>query len=259
VHPDRPGEGDRPPFRGQAPVLRQVYRAHHDPELGGAAWGNLLPENTGEKSRNPNYMASPYVQIDSWIYPALERLIALGYMRSNMLGMRPWTRMQCARMLEEAEDRLQNDDVEASQAEKIYKTLSNEFAPEISRLDGSPNVSARVESIYTRVTGISGTPLRDGYDFGQTIINDYGRPYWTGVNNVTGVTANAEVGPVAFSFQGEYQHAPALPSDPSQVLTAIAAANRTPPLPDGSPPVTNFQLRTSPILLNLNTVPFLFV
>ena len=72
---------------------RQVYRAHHDPELGGSPWGSLLPENTGEKPRNPNYMASPYVPIDSWIYPLLERLIALGYMQSNMLGMRPWTRL----------------------------------------------------------------------------------------------------------------------------------------------------------------------
>ncbi len=50
---------------------RQVYRAHHDPELGGSPWGSLLPESTDEKSRNPNYMASPYVPIDSWIYPFL--------------------------------------------------------------------------------------------------------------------------------------------------------------------------------------------
>src|SRR5271154_5626459 len=107
---------------------RQVYRAHHDPEAGGAPWGNLMPENTGEKPRNPAYMASPYVPLDSWIYPSLQRLIALGYMQSNMLGMRPWTRMACARMLEEAGDRLQNEDGEAGEAGKIYRTLSNEFA-----------------------------------------------------------------------------------------------------------------------------------
>ena len=27
---------------------------------------------------NPNYMASPYVPLDSWIYPALERLDSFG-------------------------------------------------------------------------------------------------------------------------------------------------------------------------------------
>src|SRR5579863_8797785 len=204
---------------------RQVYRAHHDPELGGSGWGSFFDEKTGDKGRNPNYMASPYVALDSWIYPALERLIALGYIRSNMLGMRPWTRMQCARMVEDAGDKLQNDDAEASEAGKIYRTLSTEFATETTRLDGAPNVGARVDSVYTRVTGISGTPLRDGYNCGQTIINDYGRPYWKGFNNITGVSADAEAGPVAFSFQGEYQHAPAMPSYPPQVLAAIGAAN----------------------------------
>jgi len=236
----------------------QVYRAHHDPELGGTAWGNFFDKKTEQASRNPNYMASPYVPLDSWIYPALQRLIALGYMQSNMLGMRPWTRMQCARMVEEAGERLQNDDEDTGQAGKIYRTLSTEFATETTRLDGAANLGARVDSVYTRVMGISGTPLRDGYNFGQTIVNDYGRPYWTGVNNITGVTADAELGPVAFSFQGEYQHAPAMPSDPPQVLAAIGAANLTPSLPNGTPPVNHFQLLNSAVLLNINNVQFSF-
>ncbi len=237
---------------------RQVYRAHHDPEVGGSPWGSLLEENTGDKIRNPAYMASSYVSLDSWIYPALERLIALGYAQSNMLGMRPWTRMACARILEDAAEKLQNDGVEAGEAGKIYKTLSNEFSSEIARLDGASNVGGRVESVYSRSTEISGTPLRDGYNFGQTIVNDYGRPYWTGFNNVTGVVAEAEAGPVAFSFQGEYQHAPAMPSDPPQALAAIAAANVTPPLPDGTSTANRFQLVNSAVLLNINNVQFSF-
>jgi hypothetical protein len=237
---------------------RQVYQAHHDPEVGGSPWGSLLPENTGDKPRNPNYMASPYVAIDSWIYPALQRLIALGYMQSNILGMRPWTRMACAKMLEDAGEKLQNDGIEAGEAGKIYRALTNEFANEINRLDGAANVGARVESVYTRVTGISGTPLRDGFNFGQTIINDYGRPYWQGVNNVTGITAEAEAGPVAFSFQGEYQHAPAMPSDPPQVLAAIGEANFTPPLPNGAATANQFKLLNSAVLLNINNVQFSF-
>jgi hypothetical protein len=236
---------------------RQVYRAHHDPEAGGTAWGNVFEEKS-EGPRNPNYMASPYVPIDSWIYPALQRLIALGYMQSNMLGMRPWTRMACARMLEEAGEKLQNDGVEAGEAGKIYRTLTGEFGTEITRLDGASNVGARVDSVYTRVTGISGSPLRDGYNFGQTIVNDYGRPYWTGVNNITGVTADAEAGPVAFSFQGEYQHAPAMPSDPQHALAAIGAANLTPPLPNGTATANQFQLLNSAVLLNIDNVQFSF-
>jgi hypothetical protein len=237
---------------------RQVYRAHHDPELGGAPWGSLLPENSGDRPRNPNYMASPYVAIDSWIYPALERLIAMGYMQSNMIGMRPWTRMACAQLVEEAGEKLPNGGIEAGEAGQIYRTLSDEFASEVRRLDGAANVGARVDSVYTRVTGISGTPLRDGYNFGQTIANDYGRPYWKGFNNVTGLTAEAEAGPVAFSLDGEYQHAPAMPSDPSSVLTAIAAANLSPPLSNGMATANQFQMLNSAVLLNINNVQFSF-
>jgi len=237
---------------------RQVYRAHHDPEVGGAPWGNLLPENTGEKPRNPNYMASPYVPLDSWIYPSLQRLIALGYMQSNILGMRPWTRMACARMLEEAGEKLQNDGMEAGEAGRIYRTLTGEFATEIARLDGAANVGARVDSVYTRVTGISGTPLRDGYHFGQTIINDYGRPYWTGVNNATGVIVEAEMGPLALYVRGEYQRTPVIPSDPPQVLAATAVADFTPPLPNGMAEVNRFRLLDSSVSFNVNNVQFTF-
>ncbi len=52
------------------------------------------------------FMASPYVPLDSWIYPALERLIAFGYIDSAIAGMRPWTRLECARLLNEAGDRV---------------------------------------------------------------------------------------------------------------------------------------------------------
>lgn len=38
---------------------------------------------------SPNNMGSPYVPLDSWIYPAFERLIALGYVRSAVVAQRP--------------------------------------------------------------------------------------------------------------------------------------------------------------------------
>ena len=231
---------------------RQVYRSHHDPELGGSAWGNVFDEKTSETGRNPNYMASPYVPLDSWIYPAMQRLIALGYIQSDILGMRPWTRMACARLLDDASERFPTD--VTSQAGKIYSTLTMEFRPEITRLNGAPNVGAQVESVYTRATGISGTPLRDSYHFGQTIVNDYGRPYWEGFNNVSGLTADAEVGPVSFYLRGEYQHAPAMPSYPSSVLAATAAADGTPPLPNGATEANKFALLDSMASVNINNV-----
>src|SRR5579862_200155 len=234
---------------------RQVYRAHHDPEEGGTSWGNFINDDESkDKSRNPNYMASPYVPLDSWVYPALERLIALGYVRSPVLGMRPWTRMQCATLLEDAEERLANLDIENQSAAKLYSVLREEFGTELGRLEGASNTGIRLDSVYTRTMGISGTPLRDGYHFGQTIINDYGRPYWQGVNNVTGIEADAEGGPVSFFLRGEYQHAPAMPSYPASVLSATAGADGTPPLANGTAAFNRFQLLDSMASFNINNL-----
>lgn len=233
---------------------REVYRAHHDPELGGSGWGNFIEGKTGETPRNPNYMASPYVPLDSWIYPALERLIAMGYLKSDMLGMRPWTRMACARLLEDAEDKFPDNGAEEGEAGKIYAALIGEFGTEVTRLGGAANVGARLDSVYMRSLGISGTPLRDGYHFGQTIINDYGRPYWSGFNEIDGLSADAEAGPVSFYFRGEYQHAPAMPSYPVSVLAATAAADGTPPLANGTSQFNRFQLLDSMASFNINNV-----
>jgi hypothetical protein len=239
-------------------LARQVYRAHHDPELGGSGWGNVFEERTGDKVRNPNYMASPYVELDSWIYPALERLIALGYIRSEVLGMRPWTRMACARLVDDAEDRFPNNGLEEREAGRIYRVLTSEFKAEIAKLDGAANVDARVESVYTRMMGISGTPLRDGYHFGQTITNDYGRPYWAGFNNITGLSADAEAGPVSIYFRGEYQHSPAMPSESPQTLAATAAADLTPTLANGAAEASQFALLDSMASVNINNVQISF-
>jgi hypothetical protein len=237
---------------------RQVYRAHHDPELGGTGWGRVFEEKTGEKIRNPNFMASPYVPLDSWVYPALERLIGLGYIQSAVLGMRPWTRMECARLLDDAQDRFPSNGIEEGAPGRAYAELTSEFKTEIARLDGAANIGARVESIYTRTTEVSGTPVRDGYHFGETITNDYGRPYWTGFNNITGVSADAEAGPVAIYFRGEYQHSPAMPSESTQTLAATAAADFTPPLANGAAEVNRFQLLDSMAAVNINNVQISF-
>jgi hypothetical protein len=237
---------------------RQVYRAHHDPELGGSGWGSVFDEKVGEKGRDPNYMASPYVPLDSWIYPALERLIALGFIQSDVLGMRPWTRMACARLLDDEEDKSSDSGIEEGEAGRIYAVLTAEFKTEIARLDGAANVGGRVQTVYTRMMGISGTPVRDGYHFGQTIINDYGRPYWTGFNNITGLTADAEAGPVSIYFRGEYQHAPAMPSESTQTLAATAAADFTPPLANGAGVVSQVELLDSMASVNINNVEVSF-
>jgi membrane-associated phospholipid phosphatase len=255
---------------------RQAYRAHHDPELGGTSWGSPLPDQPRDKTRNPDNMGSPYVPLDSWVYPAFDRLIALGYIRSAYLGIRPWTRMECARLLEDAEDRLSNEDSDSGEAggQSIYSELTAEFAVETARRDGAANVGATLESIYERSTEIAGPPLRDGYHFGETLTNDFGRPYAQGFNAVAGITAHAEFGPLSFYIRGEYQHAPAAASDPPGVLEATANADllclaasgarpgcATVPLSElnnATAQIDRFRLLDSAVTLNLYNVQFSF-
>src|SRR5206468_8999003 len=142
-------------------IGRQVYRAHHDPGLGGGTWGDLR-QSYGEGPRNPDNMGSPYVPMNNWVYPQLDRLIAMGYVQSGYLGQRPWTRLECARLLEEVNEQLA-ESPQDTPAQKIYTELSMEFSDETARLDGAANLGASLDSVYVRTTNISGAPLRDGY------------------------------------------------------------------------------------------------
>lgn len=237
---------------------RQVYRAHHDPEVGGTGWGDVFEEKI-EGTRDPAYMASPYVPVDSWIYPLFDRLAALGYAH-GYADLRPWTRMECARLLvEDLEEQFPANTSGAKETSAIHEALANEFRDEIARLDGSPNVGATLESLYTRGTEIAGPPLRDGFHFGQTVINDSGRPYWSGFNNVSGVTVRAVAGPLAVFVRGEYQHAPAAPSESPDVLKALAAVDMVPFLPlNAIPQIDRFRLLESTVALKTGSVQLTF-
>ena len=237
---------------------RQVYRAHHDSDLGGSSWGSVLPEKSGDETRNPENMGSPAVPLDSWMYPAIERLIALGYIKSGYLGIRPWTRLECARMIEEAQQQIEDAGDQGGEAVRIYHDLADELSFETGRLNGAANVGMSLDSVYARTTQISGYPLRDGYHFGQTIINDYGRPYGEGFNAVGGLTAHAEAGPLSISLQGEYQHAPAVASDPLSVLQATAAIDSTPPLANGTSQLARFRLLDSTVALTFHNTQVSF-
>jgi hypothetical protein len=212
---------------------RQVFRAHsHYSDRDIAKWGTFK----GEESRDPRDMGSSYVPLDYWVYAALDRLMALGYINSGFLGMRPWTRMECARLLQQAGPQIQdNNGPSADAARKIYQTLADEFREESARWKGDANLGVSLDSVYTRFTEISGTPLHDALHFGQTIVNDYGRPYGEGFNNVTGFTSRAEAGPFSFFVRGEYQRAPSIPALSAPARQAIQNADGLPSAPPGVP------------------------
>jgi hypothetical protein len=175
-------------------------------------------------------MGSPYVPLDSWIYPALERLAALGYVPTAIQGMRPWTRLECARQVNEAAE-LEADAAASAEVQNLHHALAEEFASEFQQMSGERNLHAQVESVYARSTGISGKPLTDSEHFGQTVLNDYGRPFQEGFNLVAGTSGWTAAGPFVIYARGEYQSSPSAPSLSPAALGFISGVDGLPPNP----------------------------
>lgn len=163
-----------------------------------------------------------YVPIDSWIYPALDRLRGLGYVDLGFLGLRPWTRRSIADMAEAA--RLSDGILNDPEALEIVAAVLHDFP--LSRSWNGPTI--QYDSAYTRTQGIVGTPLRDSYHLGQTVFGDYGRPYQSGFNLLQGASASAQVGRFSLYFRGEYQHAPHAPGYPMALAVSLASNDGVP-------------------------------
>ncbi len=239
-------------------IAQSIYTRRHEPQLNGGSWDPPGEFMEGDRGRSPAFMSSPYVPLDSWIYPALERLAALGYVNTAYVGLRPWTRLECARLVDEAAENMPPDGFESGVAQGIYQALSAEFMLETERRGGAANLGVSLESIYTRMTSISGPPLNDGYHFGQTIINDYGRPYGEGFNNITGISAHVVAGPWSFYVRGEYQHAPPVPAYALATQQAIANADLTVPVSNAVGTISRFHLVDASVGLTLNNVQLSF-
>jgi hypothetical protein len=184
------------------------------------------------------HMASSYVPLESWVYQALDGLTVAGVVQSSFSDMRPWTRMECARLVKEAVAAVDQDT--KPQNISSLRLLEREFAPELRRHAGEHNREFVLESIDQRMTGLVGRPLTDGFHFAETMVNDMGRPFAEGRNVYSGASIRATAGPFAFRFQGELQHVPLNESYgySEQAKTAIALADFTPGAAVG--PVSGF-------------------
>ncbi len=184
-------------------------------------------------------VGSTYLPMDSWIYQAMDRLAALGQVDTAYVGMRPWTRLSIVYMLEAASPKMR-DVAEESEACLIYHAVQKELQPDIDSLKDAGRPRAEIASVYTRFDGISGTPLNDSYHLGQSIINDYGRPYQEGFNSIAGFSTRMGAKRLAFYFRGEYQHAPSA-TGYSPALAELLSEN------DGIPFATNPNQDTIPL------------
>ena len=241
---------------------RQVFnsRSHYsDAEI--ARYGTFYRNDENDEDRalrKTRIMGSSYVPLDSWAYAAIERLAALGYIQSDSLSIRPWTRLECARLLTEASTHSTGSDTPA-EVRQLYDALSTEFGHESELMNGDSNLNAQFESGYSRFLGISGTPLTDNYHFGQTLLNDYGRPYEKGFNAVDGASGYATAGPLVLYVRGEYQSAPSAPAPTQAVLDFFSRTDNWPTgpaLPVAS--ISRFRLLDTYLGLNLGNWQFSF-
>jgi len=253
-------------------VAQRIYRRRRDPEVSPAVWESWVEKKSSdredEKVRSSHNMGSAYVPPDSWVYPLFERLAGMGYIHTAYLGIRPWTRMECARFLEEAGESLRYEvgylvedsntfgSASAGDAMQLFAELSGEFAEETKRFDGAENVGVRLDSIYQRATEIAGRPLSDGYHFAQTLTNDYGRPYGQGLNAISGVSGYGEAGVFSFSFQGEYEHTALVPAYSSTVQEAISQADQVLPFANGTASFGRWQVIGSSIGMTYHDLQF---
>jgi hypothetical protein len=196
-------------FLATAPIAAEGPSSSKAAEPAGAGQWNR-DSGGAAPSCLPAVLGSPYIPVDSWVYPAVLRLYSLGFVDNVFLGMRPWTRASVGHMVEEAGARIDDADAGAAtdEAQDIYDALMHELRYDMAGPCLPYQGNSRIESVYTVARGISGTPLRDSYHLGSTIINDYGRPYENGFNNYSGASGYAAAGRFVLYVRGEFQGAP---------------------------------------------------
>jgi membrane-associated phospholipid phosphatase len=92
------------------------------------------PPRMFDEDADPDSMGSTNVPMDSWVYPTLERLAAMGLIPGQSVAIRPWTRQECLRQLAEAESLSGLQDSFGpglvAEANRLMADLRNEFETE---------------------------------------------------------------------------------------------------------------------------------
>lgn len=159
-------------------------------------------------------IGSANVPMDSWIYPALERLGSMGVIPSQSVAIRPWTRQECRRQVREAEDILNGFGGLDYTVSDSLRAEASRMLPELEYELREPDGTATVvlESVYARVSTLGGPALTDGFHFGQTWWNDFGRPLGRGSSSILGYSVRAVSGRFFFYNRQELQTDPGLPA-----------------------------------------------
>ena len=77
-------------------------------------------------------------------------------------------------------------------------------------------------------TNVCGTPLHDSYHIGETITNDYGRPYEGGFDNYSGVSGYATAGIFTLYARTEFQYASSATGYSQSLFDALSTLDNIP-------------------------------
>jgi hypothetical protein len=182
---------------------------------------------------------SPYIPVDSWIYPAVLRLYSLGFLDHVFLGLRPWTRASLNHMLEDTGDKIEDaaEGPVTDEARELNDALNHELHLDSGGPCPAHTGDVRIESTYSVIRAISGTPLRDSFHLGSTIVNDYGRPYENGFNNYSGLSGYATAGRFTLYARGEFQAAPSAAGYSAALAQTLSGIDETSYfIPSSTPP-----------------------
>lgn len=144
--------------------------------------------------------ASASLPLDSWIYPALDKLAGLGLIDSSLQGSRPYSRLEAARQTREARDlTLQS---EASPlVDELLRRLESELSNELTELSGGgsgsyfqPLREGHLEYVsqkgdYSRIVGTAARQHALNY-------NNFGIDYGDGHNGRMTLETEARLGNV---------------------------------------------------------------
>lgn len=199
----------------------------------------------------PSAQASPSIPVDSWIYPAMVRLTALGYANGVYLGMRPWTRSSLRHVLSDTGARIEDAEnyrePTTDEAWKIYRALDHELGVDSGDLCPAARASLRIESATTVTRDLGGQPLHDSFHLGSTVVNDYGRPFENGVSSYSGLSGYAAVGRFLVYARGEFDSAPSAAGYTPSFAATLSSIDEVPFLD----PLTGLATRQATIPMGL--------
>ena len=138
----------------------------------------------------------------------------------EFLGLRPWTRRAIYQMLAHTQG--------TESSEQLVQAIKKELFRDVALGSDPLDKDIFIESVYSRTQFISGTPLNDSYHFGQTLADDFGRPYGHGLQQITGFETRAEHGRFSLFVRGEYQRSPSVPGYSAAIAGIIATQDNNP-------------------------------